>query len=182
MTPVIKSIIDDIIKAEGGYSNNPNDSGGQTMYGITKSVAVANGYKGAMKDLPISLAENIYYTQYVSKPKFDLLIPLSESIAAEVIDTGVNMGPSVAGKFLQRCLNAFNSQGKAYADITVDGKVGTGTASALKSYLGLRGKQGEIVMLKALNCLQGARYIELAEGRQANEDFVYGWIANRISL
>ena len=182
MTPVIKSIIDDIIKAEGGYSNNPNDSGGETMYGITKAVAVANGYSGAMKDLPISLAENIYYTQYVSKPKFDLLLPLSESIAAEVIDTGVNMGPSVAGKFLQRCLNAFNNQGKAYADITVDGKVGTGTASALKSYLGLRGKQGEIVMLKALNCLQGARYIELAEGRQANEDFVYGWIANRISL
>ena len=182
MTPVIKSIIDDIIKAEGGYSNNPNDSGGETMYGITKAVAAANGYAGAMKDLPISLAENIYYTQYVSKPKFDLLIPLSESIAAEVIDTGVNMGPSVAGKFLQRCLNAFNNQGKAYADIAVDGKVGPATASALKSYLGLRGKQGEIVMLKALNCLQGARYIELAEGRQANEAFVYGWIANRISI
>ena len=182
MTPVIKSIIDDIIKAEGGYSNNPNDSGGETMYGITKSVAVANGYKGAMKDLPISLAENIYYTQYVSKPKFDLLLPLSESIAAEVIDTGVNMGPSVAGKFLQRCLNAFNNQGKAYADITVDGKVGPATSLALKSYLGLRGKQGEIVMMKALNCLQGARYIELAEANQKNEAFIFGWLANRVNL
>lgn len=182
MTPVIKSIIDDIIKAEGGYSNNPNDSGGETMYGITKSVAVANGYTWAMKDMPISLAENIYYNQYVSKPKFDMLLTLSESIAAEVIDTGVNMGTVVAGKFLQRCLNAFNNQGKAYADIAVDGKVGPATASALKSYLGLRGKQGEIVMLKALNCLQGARYIELAEANPKNESFAYGWIANRVSL
>lgn len=182
MTPVIKSIIDDIIKAEGGYSNNPNDSGGETMYGITKSVAVANGYSGAMKDLPISLAENIYYTQYVSKPKFDLLLPVSKSIAEEVIDTGVNMGPAVAGKFLQRCLNAFNNQGKLYADIAVDGKVGPATVAALKSYLGTRGGQGEIVMLRALNCLQGARYIELAEVNPKNESFAYGWVAGRVSL
>lgn len=182
MTPVIKSIIDDIIKAEGGYSNNQNDSGGETMYGITKSVAVANGYTGAMKDLPITLAKNIYYNQYVSKPNFDMLLPLSESIAEEVIDTGVNMGPAVAGKFLQRCLNAFNSQGKLYADIAVDGKVGPATVAALKSYLGTRGSQGEIVMLKALNCLQGARYIELVEANQKNESFIFGWIANRVKL
>lgn len=182
MSPLIQSIIEDIINAEGGYSNDRNDAGGETMYGITKAVAVKNGYAGPMKALPRSLAEKIYYGQYITAPGFSRIIPLSESIAAEVIDTGVNMGPTVAAKFLQRCLNAFNNQGKAYADITADGKIGPASESALKSFLALRGKPGERVLLKALNCLQGARYIELAESRQANETFVYGWIANRVGL
>jgi hypothetical protein len=38
------------------------------------------------------------------------------------------------------------------------------------------------VMLKTLNCLQGARYIELAEHRQKNEEFVFGWIRARVGL
>ncbi|EOE2846881.1 TPA: hypothetical protein MFC92_005543, partial [Klebsiella pneumoniae] len=26
----------------------------------------------------------------------------------------------------------------------------------------------------------GARYLELAEGREANEDFLYGWVKERV--
>ena len=37
------------------------------------------------------------------------------------------------------------------------------------------------MLLTALNCLQGARYIELAETRAADERFVFGWLANRTS-
>jgi hypothetical protein len=43
-----------------------------------------------------------------------------------------------------------------------------------------RGKEGEQVLLRALNCSQGARYLELAEGREANEDFLYGWVKERV--
>ncbi len=35
-------------------------------------------------------------------------------------------------------------------------------------------------MLKALNCTQGERYLELAEKREANESFVYGWLEERV--
>lgn len=31
---------------EGSYSNNPNDTGGETMWGITKALAVHYGYSG----------------------------------------------------------------------------------------------------------------------------------------
>ena len=41
-------------------------------------------------------------------------------------------------------------------------------------------KEGEQVLLRALNCSQGARYLELAEGREANEDFLYGWVKERV--
>jgi len=35
-------------------------------------------------------------------------------------------------------------------------------------------------MVLALNCLQGAFYVELAEKREKDERFVYGWLLNRV--
>ena len=62
-----------------------------------------------------------------------------------------------------------------------DGRIGPATLSALDTFLELRGKKkGETVLLKALDALQGERYIRLAERRPANEAFLYGWLANRI--
>ncbi len=49
-----------------------------------------------------------------------------------------------------------------------------------QDHLSARGKEGEQVLLRALNCSQGARYLELAEGREANEDFLYGWVKERV--
>jgi hypothetical protein len=36
------------------------------------------------------------------------------------------------------------------------------------------------VLLRALEALQGERYLRLAERRPGNEAFLYGWLANRI--
>ncbi len=45
----------------------------------------------------------------------------------------------------------------------------------------MRGKSGgETVLLRAVEALQGERYLRLAERRPANEAFLYGWLANRI--
>ena len=52
--------------------------------------------------------------------------------------------------------------------------------TALRRLLAVRGAAGEGVLLKALNALQGARYIELAEGRAANESFLFGWLDARV--
>jgi hypothetical protein len=35
-------------------------------------------------------------------------------------------------------------------------------------------------MLRALNALQGARYIDIAEGRPSQEAFTYGWFLHRV--
>jgi lysozyme family protein len=178
----IDSLIDGVIGREGSFTNNPNDPGGATCWGITERVARANGYAGPMNALPRDTAKEIYFGQYVRKPGFSAIMPLSERIAEEVVDTGVNMGPAVSAMMLQRALNALNGQAKYYPDIAVDGDVGPGTITALKAYLARRGPGGEVVLLKALNVLQGERYIEIAEKRQAAEDFVYGWLANRVAL
>lgn len=172
----INGIIEEIISVEGGYVNDPRDRGGETKYGITVAVARADGYSGPMIDLPRDRAFDIYKRRYVVAPGFDKVAAINAEIGAEVVDTGVNMGPAVAGKFLQRALNAVNSAG-----LVVDGQVGPASVAALKAFVDKRGANGVKALLAALNALQGVRYIELAEARAQNRAFVYGWLLNRVA-
>jgi lysozyme family protein len=172
-------IIAKIIELEGGYVNNPNDSGGETNFGITVNTAREAGYLGDMKDLPRELAECIYESKYWDSVSASDIAVQSEAIAEEVVDTGVNMGPVRAAKFLQRTLNILNKQRTLYPDINVDGVIGRNTLRALASYLEVR---EEKVLVKILNCFQGACYIRLAETREKDEDFLYGWFRNRVVL
>lgn len=182
MAKSIDIIIDDVIRAEGGYANNPNDPGGETMYGVTLAVARANGYTGAMKDIPKETARAIFFKRYVIEPGFDKVMPLSQIIAAELVDSGINLGQSWPGKWLQIALNAFNNGGKDWPDLVVDGGVGPGTIAALTTFLTRRkNDDGERVMLVALNCQQGARYLELCQTNRKLEDFEYGWLRNRVA-
>lgn len=174
-------LIDEIIEREGGYVNHPADRGGPTTYGITGSVARANGFAGPMREMPREVAEAIYRRLYWTRPRLDLIASLSERIAAELFDTGVNMGPAVAITFLQRALTALNRSGSDFPDLVPDGRIGPATQAALQRFLAVRGQgPGETVLLRALEALQGERYLRLAERRPANEAFLYGWLANRI--
>ena len=175
-------IFNSILEKEGGYVNNPNDKGGPTNWGITQAVARAHGYNGDMRTLTREQALAIYEADYWYGPRFDQVSALSPDIAAELCDTGVNMGPSIASKFLQCVLNVMNNQQKLYPDLVADGQVGPRTISTLKQYLTSRGSKAEEVILKALNSLQGARYIELSEQRPVNESFVYGWVKERVII
>lgn len=165
---------------EGGFVDDPRDSGGATRYGITEAKARAWGYAGAMKDLPKELAISIYRKDYWDALQLDRVAFLDEGIAMEMFDTGVNAGLGLPVRFLQRALNVFNRNGKDYPDLTVDGVIGQNTLSALNKFLTLRGKLGARVMLAALNSLQGAFYTDLAERRPKDEAFVFGWFANRV--
>jgi lysozyme family protein len=176
----ITQLIDEVITREGGYSNHPADRGGPTRWGITQNVARANGYTGDIRALPRATAETIYRRLYWDAPKFAFVAEIAPRVAAELFDTGVNMGVSIAGKFLQRALNALNRNERDYPDIKVDGLIGAKSLAMLGAYRKVRGAAGETVLLRALEALQGERYIALAESRPANEAFLYGWLANRI--
>ena len=101
MSQLKTNIINHIIKIEGGYVNDPADSGGETKYGITKRVARLNGYEGAMKHLPQTTAFAIYAKRYWDSLSLDEIEQRSNSIAKELADTGVNMGTGRAAEFLQ---------------------------------------------------------------------------------
>ena len=190
----IDQLIDALIEREGGYVNNSADKGGPTKFGITEAVARAQGYAGTMRSLPREEAAEIYKRIYWLRPHLDAVAERSPAVAAELFDTGVNMGPAVAVTFLQRALTALNRNGKDYPDLVPDGRIGTATLAALDSFFKVRGNtfdgrphpsqpgaaSGETVLLRALEALQGERYLRLAERRPANEAFLYGWLANRI--
>lgn len=169
------------VGAEGGYSHDPADPGGETMFGITIAVARAHGYAGPMKDMPLPVAKAIYKQSYwdlIHLGDVDAVCPV---IAAEMFDTGVNCGVSVPVPFLQRALNAFNRDGADYPDAKVDGLFGVMTIAALKAFLAKRGADGQRVMLTLLNAEQAMRYLEIVEKRQASETFIFGWLKNRVA-
>ena len=177
----VDELIDGLIEREGGFADHPADRGGPTRFGITQGVALAHGYHGDMRLLPREEAAAIYRRLYWLRPRFDAIAERSARVAAELFDTGVNMGPAVAATFLQRALTALNRNGADFPDLVPDGRVGPTTLAALDAFLASRGRAGgQQVLLRALEALQGERYLRLAERRPANEAFLYGWLANRI--
>lgn len=178
----IDQMIDALIGREGGFSDHPSDPGKRTRWGVTETVARQHGYTGDMRLLPRDFAVNVYRKTYFAAPGFDKVYALSQRVAEEMFDTGVNMGVSIPGPWLQRSLNVLNRQQADYKDIAVDGAIGPATIAALRAYLNKRGTDGEKVLLRLLNSFQGVRYVEICEKREASEDFAHGWALNRLEI
>lgn len=168
------------VKREEASGEHSADRGGATAYGITEAVARKEGYTGAMSELPLETAKEIYQHRYWRPLRLEAIAEVSQPVALKLFDTAVSMGVGSAAKFLQRSLNALNRQQADYQDMTVDGAIGPKTVAAFHSFITKRKPQGEMVMLKAISSLQGARYIEIAESRDQNEAFVFDWLATRV--
>lgn len=104
---------------EGGYSSHPNDTGKETMWGITERVARANGYTGHMRALPVDLAKRIYRASYWDAVRADELPAVARY---SVFDAAVNSGVSQSVKWLQRALG-----------VSADGAIGPQTLAAAKA-------------------------------------------------
>lgn len=162
--------------------NHPDDTGGPTRWGITERVARRYGYTGDMRSLPKEVAAEIYRRGYWSKVGGEDVAVIHLPLAAEMFDTAVNMGPYWPVAWLQRWLNVYNQKARRYADVTVDGVMGPGTLAALRAFAAHRGEDGLHVLTVSLNCSQGARYLDLAEAREANESFIFGWMSQRVKI
>lgn len=102
---------------EGSYSNHPNDPGGETMWGVTKAVAIENGYTGPMADMSVNVAKMIYRKKYW----LDTFDELPYPVAFNLFDAAVNSGVGQAVRWLQRSLG-----------VADDGKFGPVTLAAAK--------------------------------------------------
>jgi lysozyme family protein len=171
------TILGGVFAWEQGYSNDPQDPGGETNHGITVAVARKNGYMGPMKDMPKQVAEEIYIRDYIEGPGFAPFVEMSPALAEKLIDAGVNTGPQRASRWLQIGLNTVNRDGKDYKTITVDGNIGYATIAA---YKGLEKKRGRVeackMMIKLIDAQQAAHYMELKHMRK----FTAGWVINRV--
>ena len=140
-----------LIGNEGGYVNNPKDPGGETNWGITRAVAVDNGYSGSMKIMPKETAKQIYRKMYWDKLQCD---QLPFVVAFQLFDAGVNHGNTQAAKFLQRALS-----------VADDGVIGAKTIAAVSKL-----KDLQIVMLF------NAERIEFYAALKTFSTFGKGWV------
>jgi lysozyme family protein len=176
------------MKNEGEYSNDPIDSGGETWKGVArnfnkdwlgwkiidKKKKEPNFPKSLKNDLELeSLVSSFYKKIYWDVMRLDEYP--SQQIANELFDVGINMGRAVAVKFLQRSLNILNNQESFYKDIVADGLYGNGTHKSVMSFFSSVAKDRWITLYKALNSLQGSRYIEIMESKSSQEKYAYGW-------
>ena len=78
-----------VLGNEGGYSDNPADPGGATMYGITEAVARAWGYQDDMQALPLATAQAIAKSEYWDPYQCD---QFDVRIGFNIFDTAYNGG------------------------------------------------------------------------------------------
>jgi len=176
VTDLFTQLITPVLAEEGGYTNNPNDAGGETNFGVTAAVARANGYQGPMASMTRVDALAVYRNCFWEKSGIVAVSVVSPRLAGQLLDCAVNMGVPTAAELLQRALNVLGPS------VSIDGDLGPQTLAALKAYLARRGAIGETVLLKSIACLRGYKYIALAESNPNDKSFVFGWIANRVAI
>ena len=174
-------LLEYIFLVEGGYFNHPNDPGGETIYGIIKTEARANGYNGAMRDLPREVACEIYLRKYW---KNNGLMKIESFIVGLCIfDFFVNSG-SRGATIAQETVNAVytnrtgsvqfgkSADAAGLKPIAVDGQMGDKTFEAIN-------KIPPFVFISIYNVLQEDKYEDLMRNNSKLRSFDKGW-ENRI--
>lgn len=105
--------LDWILEAEGGFSDDPDDSGGMTKFGISHKAYPALDIANLTKEE----AGRIYQRDYWDAVKAG---EMPESIALAVFDGAVISGPVASVRWLQTIM-----------DVNVDGVVGAETLRAV---------------------------------------------------
>lgn len=153
---------------EGGYSNDKNDKGGETTWGVTKDEARRNGYNGSMKNLTKDFAKKILEKDYYLKNRLNEV--KNDKVALSICDWSFNSG-RWATKKAQVTLNSYFGY-----DLVVDGIFGSKTIKALNE-VEEQGKSEEF--LKNYHNLQIKFYHSIVECNPTQQDFLTGWL-NRV--
>ena len=157
-------IFDYLLMVEGGYSNDKNDKGGKTKYGIIEEEARDFGYKGDMQDLTIDFAKNIYLKKYYLGNKLDKVV--NDKVALSICDWAVNSGRN-GTKNAQIAINQLTN-----ANLDVDGIIGNKTLEALNV-------ADPEKFLEVYHNLQKIYYKGKVEADRTQERFLTGWL-NRV--
>ena len=139
---------------EGGarLTDNPDDHGGATKYGISQ-----RAYPNVdIRNLTEDQAKAIYKRDYWDRVAGDAV--KSQVVAENIFDTAVNMGVTTATKLVQMTL-----------EVNVDGKFGPGTVKAVNAV-------DEKEFLAEFTLAKVARYAALCNRDRAQSRFLLGWI------
>ena len=112
-----------VLKHEGGYVNDPRDSGGRTNLGVTQKAWEAywsrKSSEEEMRKLTPAIVKPFYKAMYWDKIKGD---DLPSGVDYAAFDLAVNSGVGRASKYLQQI-----------AGVTADGVIGPKSLEAIKA-------------------------------------------------
>lgn len=174
-----RKLIAEVIDREGGYVNRATDRGGPTKYGITEATARANNWTGRIQDITLEFAAKVYGQRYWVGPRIGDVAERDQLVAMYLFDWGVNSGPGHAAKSLQSYLNIMNNRQRLYADISVDGAIGSMTLNTLDTYIAKRGRHAIRNLRADVNANRLVFCRNIAVRDESQEEYTYGWY-NRI--
>ena len=169
-----------VLHHEGGWTDNPNDPGGATNFGISLRYLQARGDLDGdglpdgdmdgdgdvdvddIRAIDSGDAIELYRTGFWLPNMLDRV--RSELVATKIFDMAVNMGSRQAWKLVQRSANKLGS------DLTVDGLVGGFTISAVNSYL-----RSDYDLVNVIRDRQANFYETIIERKPKLATFRLGW-------
>ena len=176
-----------MLEFEGGYANDPADSGGETFRGVSRrnwpkwpgwalidqakaegrcTAAAINALFEGDAEMEQMVAD--FYHQNFWKP-FELF-DLPARLTAKLFDTAVNMGVGRAAKLLQTSINSLGPVVK----LIVDGAIGPRTLDALGLLLDAPNGEGRV--LTAYADAQANHYQAIVRNKPSQKKFLKGWL------
>lgn len=165
---------------EGGYANNPNDSGGETWRGIARNYwpkwngwpvvdqIVATHPANLNQALFANASLNTMVEQFYQENFWDTESLSSincQQTANQLFDIAVNMGMGTAGKILQEAINTLTSN-----KVTVDGMVGPLTVQAANGL-------NDEALYNAVCALRKQRYENIIAANPSQAAFENSWFS-----
>ncbi len=175
----VTALLDRLIGREGGFVEHRADPGGATKYGISLAWASRVGLdlngdgrtdRDDIRLIDPETARSLYRVHFWAEPRIDML---PEPLQEPVLDWGVNAGPRVAIRELQKVVNGFvRLVGSGLIPLVEDGQIGQRTADTAERVLAKHGAG-------LLNAYAHARcefYLRLVRANPANAAFIKGWL------
>ena len=162
LTPLFHQFFDYVLQNEGGYANDPNDAGGETMYGISAATARRRGLTPG--SVTLTDAMDIYHDDYwvfwdwVDDPRLRI----------KIADAGVLIPRPNVIRMVQESLSHLGVNPGP-----VDGKAGPKTKTAMETLVG-RGDASYLMVQFKLHMEAYLRRRVLL--RPENRKFLRGWV------
>jgi len=161
---------------EGGLQCDPSDpgnwTGGKVGYGkqgCTKFGIATNTYpKEDIRNLTLARAAVLYKRDFWKPLRLDELE--SQALATEIFDTSVNCGVGTGANILIQLVNIFGP-----ASYKLTGKVNAEQIEWINKYT--RKKTNRTTFYKALNVLQGERYLMIIQRNPKMMKYSNSWFS-----
>ena len=155
------------LEHEGGYVNDPDDSGGETYKGIARRfnpdwIGWAYVDKRDFKNPNLDkLVSDFYYIRFWEPLNIDGLI--NQEIATSIFDFAVNAGVKTSAILAQKA-----------ADVEADGEIGVNSINAINS-------MDAELFLSNFALAKIVRYVAICKKNPKNKKYFFGWVCRTLN-